>query len=125
MMVAEGKVGDSMAKRALVLAGGGSRGAYQIGVWKALRELGIDFDIVTGSSVGALNGALMVQGDFDAAMQLWENITTQDGMTDILTEDDLSSMKEADIWRNFVHDVLEQGGCDITPLENKIRSLLD
>ncbi|MBQ6685462.1 MAG: hypothetical protein IJM99_05065, partial [Firmicutes bacterium] len=28
-------------------------------------------------------------------------------------------------WRNFVHDVLEQGGCDITPLENKIRSLLD
>ena len=125
MMVAEGKVGDSMAKRALVLAGGGSRGAYQIGVWKALRELGIDFDIVTGSSVGALNGALMVQGDFDAAMQLWENITTQDVMTDILTEDDLSSMKEADIWRNFVHDVLEQGGCDITPLENKIRSLLD
>ena len=75
-----------MAKRALVLAGGGSRGAYQIGVWKALRELGITFDIVTGSSVGALNGALMVQGDFEAGLQLWENISPGDVMTDILSE---------------------------------------
>ena len=48
-------------KRALVLSGGGGRGSYQIGVWKALRDLGIKFDIITGTSVGALNGALMVQ----------------------------------------------------------------
>lgn len=114
-----------MAKRALVLAGGGSRGAYQIGVWKALRELGISFDIVTGSSVGALNGALMVQGDFEASLSLWENISSQDIMTDILTQDNLSSMKESQVWRTFILDVLEQGGCDISPLENKIRSLLD
>lgn len=114
-----------MGKRALVLAGGGSRGAYQIGVWKALRELGINFDIVTGSSVGALNGALMVQGDYDAAIKLWENISSKDVMTDILSDDDLSDMDTPTVWRNFVLDVLEQGGCDITPLENKIRSLLD
>ena len=53
-----------MSKTAVVLAGGGSRGAYQIGVWKALRELGIEYQLVTGTSVGALNGVLMVQGDF-------------------------------------------------------------
>ena len=51
-----------MGKLAIVLAGGGSRGAYQIGVWKALREMGIEYHIVTGASVGALNGAMMVQG---------------------------------------------------------------
>ena len=65
-------------KRAIVLAGGGAKGAYQIGFWMALRELGIDFDIVTGSSVGALNAALFVQGDFDAALSMWENIKTED-----------------------------------------------
>ena len=43
-------------KTALVLGGGGSRGAYEIGVWKALNELNIHADIVTGTSIGALNG---------------------------------------------------------------------
>ena len=65
-----------MGKLAIVLAGGGSRGAYQIGVWKALRELGIDYQIVTGASVGALNGAIMVQKDFDLALEMWEKLTT-------------------------------------------------
>ena len=46
-------------KRAIVLAGGGAKGSYHFGFWKAIRELGIDFQIVTGSSVGALNGAMM------------------------------------------------------------------
>ena len=40
-------------KRAIVLSGGGSKGAYQIGVWKALKKMHIDYDIVTGTSVGA------------------------------------------------------------------------
>jgi len=49
-------------KRAVVLAGGGARGAYQVGM---LRELvinqGIDFDIIRGVSVGALNAAFLAQ----------------------------------------------------------------
>ena len=49
-----------MLNRGLVLGGGGSRGAYEIGVWRAARELKIDFDVVTGTSIGALNGALVV-----------------------------------------------------------------
>lgn len=39
-------------KRALVLSGGGARGAYELGVWKAFNEIGITFDIVTGTSIG-------------------------------------------------------------------------
>lgn len=63
-------------KTALVLGGGGSRGAYEIGVWQALRELGIPIDIVTGSSVGAINGALIAQDAFDLAVSLWQEIET-------------------------------------------------
>ncbi len=65
-----------MDKYALVLSGGGARGGYEIGVWQALRELGIPIHIVTGSSVGALNGCLVAQDKFDEAVALWERIET-------------------------------------------------
>ncbi|HPW00626.1 MAG TPA: patatin-like phospholipase family protein, partial [Oscillospiraceae bacterium] len=65
-------------KRGIVLAGGGSRGAYEIGFWQAIRELGIDYQIVTGSSVGALNGAMMASGDFESAKQMWLRLRTED-----------------------------------------------
>ncbi len=58
-------------KRAVVLSGGGAKGAYQLGVWKALRRLNINYDIVTGTSVGALNGVMMVQNDYFKALKLW------------------------------------------------------
>ena len=44
--------------KALVLAGGGARGSYQVGVWRALAELGWRPQIITGTSVGSLNGAM-------------------------------------------------------------------
>ena len=43
-------------KRGLVLAGGGSKGAYQAGCIKALKELGYDFDLVTGTTLYDTNG---------------------------------------------------------------------
>lgn len=64
-------------RTALVLGGGGARGAYQVGVWQALVELGISFDIITGTSVGALNGGLILNGDLAAAKKMWEEIDTQ------------------------------------------------
>lgn len=63
-------------KTAFVLSGGGSRGAYEVGVWQALNELGIKIDIVTGASVGAINGAMIAQGDFELATLLWREIET-------------------------------------------------
>ena len=47
-------------QRALVLTGGGAKGSYQVGVWRALQELGWRPDIITGTSVGCLNGAMLV-----------------------------------------------------------------
>lgn len=60
----------------LVLGGGGARGSYQIGVWRALEELRISYDMISGTSVGALNGALLVQGKRDIAEQMWSNVDT-------------------------------------------------
>lgn len=61
----------------LVLGGGGAKGAYQIGVWRALKELGISFDMISGTSVGALNGGLIVQGDIESAEKMWQSIATE------------------------------------------------
>ncbi len=44
---------------ALVLGGGGSKGALQVGLYKAMWELGVRPDLIVGTSVGALNGAFI------------------------------------------------------------------
>lgn len=66
-----------MSKLAIVFAGGGGKGAYQIGVWKALKEFGVDQNIgaIAGTSVGALNAVALVQGDFELAERIWLNIS--------------------------------------------------
>lgn len=68
---------DIKAGYGLVLGGGGGRGSYEIGVWKALEEYKdvIDIKAVSGSSVGALNAALYACGDLDKATQMWYDIT--------------------------------------------------
>ena len=63
-------------KTALVLGGGGARGAYEIGVWKALREMDVKIHIITGTSVGAINGALVAQDEFELACKVWKEIQT-------------------------------------------------
>jgi NTE family protein len=64
----------------LVFSGGGGKGAYEIGVWKALEEYGIAKQItaVSGTSVGALNAALFAQGDYELAEEAWLNIKSSD-----------------------------------------------
>ena len=48
---------DGSKEYGIVLEGGGARGAYQIGAWKALKEAGIRIKGISGASVGALNSA--------------------------------------------------------------------
>lgn len=60
----------------LVFAGGGGKGAYQIGVWKYLHEYGLDQYVrgVSGTSVGALNACLFASGSYESAERLWMNV---------------------------------------------------
>jgi len=105
----------------LVLEGGGARGAYQIGAWKAMRDLGMEFTGIAGTSVGALNGAMICQDDFDMAYEIWHNMS----FDKILKVDDetISRIKEFDVSpENFFHliktvrEVFREGGLDISPL---------
>ena len=61
-------------KYGLVLEGGGAKGAYHIGVAKALSELNIEIGGVSGTSIGALNGAMLIQNDLGKVYDLWYNI---------------------------------------------------
>lgn len=58
----------------LALEGGGAKGAFHMGAVKALLEEGYEFGGVTGTSIGALNGAIIAQGDFEDGYRLWESI---------------------------------------------------
>lgn len=64
-------------KLGLVLGGGGGKGSYQIGVFKALEELGIakHIQVISGTSVGALNAMLFLQQDLDLAIGAWEGLS--------------------------------------------------
>jgi NTE family protein len=64
--------------RALVLPGGGGRGAYQVGVSKALLERGIEFDLAFGTSIGGINSTFIAQGNMQRLEDLWGNIRGRD-----------------------------------------------
>jgi NTE family protein len=68
---------DTKRQRALVLSGGGGRGAYHIGVLRFLEEHEWDPDIVVGTSIGAVNGAAIASGHTSHSLwALWRRLTT-------------------------------------------------
>jgi len=62
----------------LALEGGGARGAFHLGAVKALLARGWEYSCVAGTSVGAINAAILAQGDFELAYQLWQTLDVDD-----------------------------------------------
>ncbi len=60
---------------ALVLSGGGGKGGYEVGVWKALNEYGIaqKVTVISGTSVGGLNAGLFAVAPMDRIEDIWLN----------------------------------------------------
>lgn len=58
----------------LALGGGGSRGSYEIGVLKALKEMNIEIGAITGTSIGAINGASFLMGDMELMEEIWKSL---------------------------------------------------
>lgn len=107
--------------KALVLSGGGAKGAYQIGVWKALKKLGVKFDIVTGTSVGALNGTLIVQNEYRKAVKIWKKIN----LKSLFNEETTNETTNLDIYKIYGKKVLKEGGMDTSELEEIINQALN
>ncbi len=114
----------------IVLEGGGARGAYQIGFWQAFRELGLEYLGVAGTSIGALNAALLAQGDLERAVGLWTSITP----TKVFDVDpDLyERVRNLDITTNnisglfqFFKTTLRSKGLDTTPLRRLLSEYVD
>lgn len=63
----------------IILGGGGGKGAYQAGIWKALEKLDAAGRItgVSGASIGALNGALFCIGGLDQAIRAWGHVSEE------------------------------------------------
>ena len=106
-------------RRALVLAGGGARGSYQVGVWRALTELGWNPQIITGTSVGSLNGAMFALDLYETARDMWTSIRSRDVME---LPEETRNLTEL---HQFLRDVVRAGGMDVTPLEEIVERVLD
>lgn len=105
--------------RAVVLSGGGSKGAYEIGVWKALRRLHISYDIVTGTSVGALNAALMVQKDYLRGMLLWYNLKSD------MVYDSSMDIKSNKDFVKYAKKIILDGGIAVQNLEGTVKKYVN
>lgn len=103
-------------RRAVVLSGGGSKGSYEVGVWKALRKLKIKYDIVTGTSIGALNGALMAQGSYLKARFIWHKLNLE-----YLFNKQPASEKDLDVLKLFGDNFIKNGGMEISRIEKIIK----
>lgn len=121
---------DKSKTYAIALEGGGARGAYQIGAWKALEEAGIRFNAVSGTSVGSLNGAMMAMRDLARAEEFWKNIR----FSQVMRVDDTTmkrvfekDFKRLDIKSLFsaAVDTVRQGGFDVEPLRALLREAID
>ncbi len=120
----------------IVLEGGGAKGAYQVGAWRALREAGVKIRGAAGTSVGALNGALICMDDFQKAEHIWENISysrvmdVDDQLMDQLKKfsiRNLSSLTSLNVGEliSGAKRLLKDGGFDIAPLKGLIDDVVD
>jgi NTE family protein len=89
-------------KRAIVLSGGGAKGAFQFGALKYIYENhiaqnpGYKFDIVAGISAGALNGALIAQNKYPELKDIWQNMSN-----DVIYKGSLKVLPA--IWNILLH----------------------
>jgi len=108
----------------LVLEGGGTKGAYHLGVLKAVSELGIEISDIVGTSIGAVNGALFAQGDFDILSEIWREIS-MDKIFEI--PEDIKDKNQMFDRRNIssvANEIIKRKGLDISPFEKLLRGVI-
>ena len=109
-----------MAKLGLVLSGGGSKGAYEIGVYIALKKLKKNISIVTGTSIGAVNGMLITQKDLKGALSFWNHVSFKN----IYDENEFPPIEDeklSKIYMQYAKSFINEGGLDIY----KMKKLFD
>ncbi len=115
-------------KLGLALCGGGAYGAYELGVYKFLKEEKIDFDIVTGTSIGALNGAMFASNNYDLASELWRNISAEKIFKDGFDIDENFlkhfSLNPKSKFQKVVKSYFKNFGVDIAPFKKLVKEAI-
>lgn len=109
----------------LALGGGGTRGAYQAGVAKALKEMKVDIISVSGTSVGAINGALIVQNDVDKMTDLYKNISFNDIFKTEISLDTTKDIFDVKNVFKIIGEYIKNNGLDNTALRETLEKYLD
>lgn len=114
----------------IALEGGGTKGAYHMGVLKAIFECGFDIGIIVGTSIGAFNAAVVAQGDFDKLYDAWYN-----GDSTMVIDFDKKELtkvnqKKMDINSvkyiySYVTKSISDGGIDTSKLRNLYETFID
>ena len=117
-------------KRGLALEGGGARGSYHIGVFKAFLENGYEFDGFVGTSIGAINSAILAQGDFELAYDLWHKISPEQLFHDedqrLVSFSDVKLTKDTALnLGRSIKRVISTGGFDTTKMKQFLAEYLD
>jgi len=114
----------------LALEGGGARGAFHMGAVKALLEAGYRFDGVAGTSIGALNAAIIAQGDFTAGYQAWERMNNT--LLLGIDEEQLEKIRQGKIDRETLRlitakgrELIENRGIDTHRMRQVIEGMVD
>lgn len=114
----------------LVLEGGGAKGSYHIGAYKAILEEGLKIGAIAGTSIGALNGAMIAQGDFEKCLELWEDVSYS--MVIDANYDELLRLKNLKLDKEDIISLTEKlkslisdRGFDITPFKNLLNDYID
>lgn len=114
----------------LVLEGGGAKGSYHAGVYRAIEELGIEIGGIAGSSIGALNGAMILQDDLEQWYGLWNDISYS-MILDMENEEvkkikNLSLSKEdLSLLGETIKRFLRSGGIETTKIKEIIEEYVD
>ena len=115
-------------KKALVLAGGGTKGVYQAGVIRALIDLGKnDWNMVFGTSVGALNALMLVQKDYAGFFDIYTHLKADDIIGSYIPFD-ISLNKivsERESLLNTAVSYFKDRGVDISPFEKQVEEKFD
>ncbi|HPX22579.1 MAG TPA: patatin-like phospholipase family protein [Mesotoga sp.] len=113
----------------LVLSGGGAKGGYEIGAWKALIDMDITIGGVYGTSVGSLNAAAVAQGDFGKALEVWRDISeskvmkpTQGQKTLIDAYGGSNEWSVGELFQGAI-DIIKKG-IDVSPLRELLEELI-
>jgi NTE family protein len=109
----------------VVLEGGGAKGSYQAGAYRGISENGLEISAVAGTSIGALNGAMIVQGEIETCIDLWNDIRYSDIIRDndqeinrlLHSRPDRHTVK---IVADKLRGVILNKGFDITPFKEMI-----